>query len=56
MTETEKSHDQWFREQVAKGLEEADSPNVHWVSHSDVEQERAAWRKSLMAQIETSPQ
>lgn len=55
MTETEKAHDQWFREQVAKGLEEADSPGVHWVSHCDVERERAAWRESLRAQIEASP-
>ncbi|MDQ2734191.1 MAG: hypothetical protein M3Y55_04190 [Pseudomonadota bacterium] len=43
------AHDQWFREQVAQGLKEADDPATQWVSRETVRAEsarrRAEWRK-----------
>ena len=42
------AHDQWFREQVAQAIEEADDPATQWVSNeaamAESAQRRAAWR------------
>ncbi|TAM36953.1 MAG: hypothetical protein EPN61_15300 [Burkholderiaceae bacterium] len=42
------AHDQWFREQVAEGIEQANDPATQWVSNEAVKavsaQRRATWR------------
>jgi hypothetical protein len=42
------AHDQWFREQVAQAIEEAEYPSTQWVSNEAAKaenaQRRAAWR------------
>jgi hypothetical protein len=44
------AHDQWFRDQVRQGVEEADDPKTKWVTNdqakSQAAKRRAAWRKS----------
>lgn len=45
-------HDQWFRDQVAQALVEADDPATEWVSN---EEANASWDKlrvELMGRIE----
>jgi hypothetical protein len=48
------AHDKWFREQVARGLAEADNPATKWISNEAVKGEsarrRAAWRKAAPGQ------
>lgn len=48
-------HDQWFREQVAKGLEQANDPDTEWVSNEEVKamsaKRRAAWAKQAKGPI-----
>ena len=43
------AHDRWFREQVAKAVEEAKDPATQWVSNEAAQvqgaKRRAAWRK-----------
>ncbi|MBJ9698303.1 hypothetical protein [Burkholderia cenocepacia] len=45
------AHDQWFREQVREGLEEADDPNTKWVSNEEAEASFAKKRAELQARI-----
>ncbi len=46
------AHDRWFREQVAKGMQEANDPTTQWVSNETVKAEskrrRAAWRRRVL--------
>jgi hypothetical protein len=48
------AHDRWFREQVAKGIQEANDPTTEWVSNETVKAEsnrrRAAWRRRSLDQ------
>lgn len=37
-------HDRWFREEVAKALQEADDPTTRWVSHDEAKRQSASWR------------
>jgi hypothetical protein len=43
------AHDQWFREEVAKAIEQADEPTTQWVTNEEVMAEsakrRAQWRE-----------
>jgi hypothetical protein len=45
------AHDQWFREQVALAVTEADDPNTEWISHETVKADMQRQRESLMARI-----
>jgi hypothetical protein len=48
-------HDQWFREQVITGLEQANDPNTVWVSNEAVKamgvKHRAAWFKQAQGHL-----
>ncbi|KMW74427.1 hypothetical protein TI10_01155 [Photorhabdus luminescens subsp. luminescens] len=44
-------HDNWFREQVKQGLNEADDPNTVWVSHKLAKQEMQCQREALQARV-----
>lgn len=48
------AHDQWFREQVREGLEEADDPNTKWVSNEEAKAGFAKRRAELQARIKKS--
>ncbi|ARK49528.1 hypothetical protein BOC35_25705 [Burkholderia pseudomallei] len=45
------AYDQWFREQVREGLEEADDPNTKWVSDDEAQESYARKRAELLARI-----
>ncbi|WP_244119351.1 hypothetical protein [Burkholderia gladioli] len=45
------AYDQWYREEVSKGLEEADDPNTKWVSNEEAEASFAKKRAELQARI-----
>ncbi|ARK99562.1 hypothetical protein AQ721_14885 [Burkholderia pseudomallei] len=45
------AHDQWFREQVREGLEEADDPNTKWVSNDEAQERYASKRAKLLDRI-----
>ncbi|WP_232484072.1 MULTISPECIES: hypothetical protein [Burkholderia] len=45
------AYDQWYREEVSKGLEEADDPNTKWVSNEEAEASFAKQRAELLARI-----
>lgn len=41
------AHDEWFREQVQLGIDEADSDNAVWSSHDDVAKRAKKRREAL---------
>ncbi|WP_244140932.1 hypothetical protein [Burkholderia vietnamiensis] len=45
------AYDRWYREEVRKGLEEADDPNTKWVSNEEAEASFAKKRAELQARI-----
>jgi hypothetical protein len=45
-------HDKWFREQVALGLLEADSPDAEWVSNEEASASWARKRAELAKRVE----
>ncbi|MCA8005164.1 hypothetical protein [Burkholderia cenocepacia] len=45
------AYDQWYREEVSKGLEEADDPNTKWVSNEEAEASFTKKRSELLARI-----
>lgn len=45
------AHNEWFREQVREGLEEADDPNTKWVSNDEAKESYARKRAELLARI-----
>ncbi|THJ48118.1 hypothetical protein E9536_37765 [Burkholderia sp. LS-044] len=45
------AYDQWYQEEVSKGLEEADDPNTKWVSNEEAEASFAKQRAELQARI-----
>lgn len=42
------AYDRWFRAQVEEALQEADDPQVQWVSHDDARKDWAAQRAELI--------
>ncbi|MBB5017810.1 hypothetical protein HNQ59_001080 [Chitinivorax tropicus] len=45
-------YDAWFREQVARGLVEADAPATVWVTQEEAKASWAERRAKLLARIE----
>ena len=45
------AHDQWFRAQVAQGLQEADDPTTVWITHDTAKAAMQRQRESLLARI-----
>ncbi|MFC7421363.1 hypothetical protein ACFQNF_15975 [Iodobacter arcticus] len=45
------AHEQWFREQTALTVKEADDPNTEWVSHEAVKADMQFQRENPMARI-----
>lgn len=48
-------YDKWFREQVEKGIQQANDPDTVWVSHEEVQamsvKRRAAWAKQAKGHV-----
>jgi DNA-damage-inducible protein J len=42
------AHDKWFREQVARGVREADDSNTRWVTNEEAKAGWAAKRADLV--------
>ncbi|MBU9552730.1 hypothetical protein KTE50_29790 [Burkholderia multivorans] len=47
-----RDYDAWFREQVGRGLQEADDPKTEWVSHDQVKADMASQRAALQRRID----
>lgn len=49
-------HDKWFREQVERGIKQANDPDTVWVSHEEVKamsiKRRAAWARQAKGHLE----
>lgn len=45
-------HDAWFRDQVARGLVEADAPAAEWISNDDAKASWSEQRAQLAAKVE----
>ena len=52
------AHDQWFREEVRKGLAEADDPATKWLSNEEVKRQsterRAEWASQAATKADRS--
>ncbi len=48
------AHDQWFRAQVAQGLQAADEPATVWIAHDEAKADMQRQRESLLARIGTA--
>lgn len=46
------AYDEWFREEVAQALVEADDPATQWVSHDEVKLDWAKQRAELLKSAE----